>query len=544
MIVHVRHRILLLALAVFSALLPTSPLAAQVIRGHIVDQVTQAPIQGAFILLLDSAGTRQASVLSGSTGAFILKAPRAGTYTLRAERIGDRSTDSDLLQVTAGRALAYRFEISVKAVDLEGLQVTGEKGQCHLSREMGAQTSMVWEEIRKALSIAAWGDEIRGVPYRTATWTRLRKMGSLKILDDTVLLHSGYGRAAFASESAKRLGERGFIRAMPGGGLMFYGLDAEELLSDAFLTRHCFRVVEDDTQPGLTGLAFEPVPYHRFPDIYGTLWVDRANAELRTLEFTYERIPLRGRLPRKAFGGHVDFRRLDNGDWVVSRWWLRMPETMRSGENLHTREKGGEIRFIGNAAPPDPDATFVITGTVYDSTAMAPLRDATVFLTDVNVSARTDVFGRFRLGHIPLGTHRIAFMHPRADLLRLPIVDREIDVRSDRTTTETLTIPRNAGCGPARSTGGIVGFVEGADGGEPLAGRMVQVEWSSRTASGGGRVTRMVRRTTDSAGRFVVCGLPMNTDVRLAAEDGRTYKVTLHEPGLLPQTLVAPGPEA
>lgn len=411
-----------------------------------------------------------------------------------------------------------------------------------MRRDVGAQTSLLWEEIRKALSIASWGDEVRGVPYRTATWTRLRNVRSLHVLDDTARLRSGYDRAAFASETAQRLGALGFIREVPEGGLMFYGLDAEELLSDDFLARHCFHVVEDEAHPELAGLAFEPLPSVRPPDILGTLWVDRATSALRTLEFTYNRIPIRLTLPPRTFGGQVDFRRLDNGDWVVSRWWLRMPETTRSGEDLHIREKGGEILFIGNAAPAGAEATFTISGTVYDSTAMAPLGDATVFLTDVNVATKTDVFGRFRLDHVPRGAHRIAFLHPRTDFLRWPIGPREVTVGPGQSPEIALGLPSTAGCRLSDDTGGIVGFVESAETGELLARWRVQVTWSKRAAGGGGRVTRKVRASTDSNGRFLVCGLPRDTELSLAAEGGRTSKISLDLPGLSPQTLVAPGP--
>jgi hypothetical protein len=540
--------------------------AAQVVRGQVVDGATQAPIAGAFILLLDDMGARQAGVLSGNTGSFILKAPHPGRYTLRADRIGYASAVSDTLDLVEGQALVYRFVVSIKPVDLEGIEVTG-KGRCRVSREMGAQTSVLWEEVRKALSISAWGDEERGVAFQSALWSRARNLTSLEIQSDTIRLSSGYGRTPFASESAESLGTLGFIRPTDDGGYVFYGLDAKTLLSDEFLSRHCFRVEEGGReQSGLIGLGFEPLDRKGPTDIEGTLWVDRASSELRYLEFKYDRLPLPGDLPTEPFGGRMDFRRLDNGDWVVQRWWLRMPEAlayvmegtggmrpgmptteretraMASRRGLRIHEQGGEIRFIGSSGGDAEEGSLDVTGTVFDSTRMEPLGGATVFLTDMNVSTTSDIFGQFRLHGVTEGAHEVAFTHRRGDFLGLPVTPVPVQVKAGRGATVHLAIPGGAGCGRSRSTAGVVGFVEDREDGQPIPGAEVRAAWVVR-----GVDTPMPTRdrdvevtvTADDAGRYLLCELPLEEDIEIAPGDGRTEKLKLTYAGVMPLTLLA-----
>ncbi|MCG6955425.1 MAG: carboxypeptidase regulatory-like domain-containing protein [Gemmatimonadetes bacterium] len=542
------------------------PVAAQVVRGQVVDGATQAPIAGAFILLLDDTGTRRAGVLSGNTGDFVLKAPHAGRYTLRADRIGYASAMSDTLDLLEGQALVYRFVVNIEPIDLEGIEVTG-KGRCRVSRDMGAQTSVLWEEIRKALAISAWGDEQRGVAFQSALWSRARSLTSLEIEHDTLRLKSGYGRTPFASESAESLGTLGFIRPLEDGGYVFYGLDAKTLLSDEFLSRHCFRVEKAGRgQSGLIGLGFEPLDRRGPTDIEGTLWVDRATDELRYLEFKYDRLPMPGNLPTEPFGGRMDFRRLDNGDWVVQHWWLRMPESiayvvegtggmrpgipatpqetraMASRRGLRIHEQGGEIRFIGSSSSGADEGPLDLTGTVYDSTRMEPLSRATVFLTDVNVSAASDIFGRFRLRGVSEGVHEIAFTHERADLLGLPVTPVPVEVKAGTYTSVDLAIPAGAGCGRTRSTGGVVGFVEDREDGAPIPGVEVRAAWWVR-----GVDTELPTRdrnveatvNADASGRYLLCDVPLDVDIEIAPAGGRTEKVKLTYAGMVPLTLLA-----
>lgn len=71
-----------------AALLTAAPLRAQVLDGLLVDPRGGGPVARATVVLLDSAGQAVARVQTRGDGRFVLRAPAAGTYGVRAEREG------------------------------------------------------------------------------------------------------------------------------------------------------------------------------------------------------------------------------------------------------------------------------------------------------------------------------------------------------------------------------------------------------------------------------------------------------------------------
>ncbi|HEY0304341.1 MAG TPA: carboxypeptidase-like regulatory domain-containing protein, partial [Longimicrobiales bacterium] len=54
--------------------------AAQVVRGTVRDAETGAPLQGVFVMLVDSAGQMRGGVLTNAQGTYATRAPLAGTF--------------------------------------------------------------------------------------------------------------------------------------------------------------------------------------------------------------------------------------------------------------------------------------------------------------------------------------------------------------------------------------------------------------------------------------------------------------------------------
>ncbi len=69
-------------------ILAAQPLRAQELAGVVSDSISQKPIVGARLVLLDSSGTAQAVTVTNSDGQFAFKLPGMGEYRLLVSRIG------------------------------------------------------------------------------------------------------------------------------------------------------------------------------------------------------------------------------------------------------------------------------------------------------------------------------------------------------------------------------------------------------------------------------------------------------------------------
>lgn len=127
----------------------------------------------------------------------------------------------------------------------------------------------------------------------------------------------GHG-PAYAAIHPDSLARFGYVRYTKTDSIAYYGPDDAVLLSDSFLDTHCFTIVNGkDESRGLIGVAFEPTPKRRVPDINGTMWIDPATSERKYVEFRYTGVP--SEIDQKKAGGHTNFRRLPNGMWIVDR---------------------------------------------------------------------------------------------------------------------------------------------------------------------------------------------------------------------------------
>jgi len=342
-------RIPRIALAVLLATsLQPAAAAAQTLRGRLLDHETGTPVATAFVRLRDGAGADVAAMLSDSAGGFLMRAPGPGRFTLHIERLGYRTFVSDTFALVPGPALLRDFRIPVTAVRLAPIRISAAT-RCTARRELRGEAAAIWEEVRKALSVAQWTQQSGTIRYEVLEWERRLHARSLDVVGErrgVAVLEDE--RSPFrASLPARELVAGGFIREED-GYWVYDGPDADVLLSDDFLDAHCFRPVMDRRQPRLVGLAFEPSSGDR-PGIRGTLWLDGETFELRFVEFTYVHLPWRVNAP--AAGGRVEFRRLREGGWIVDRWWLRSPNLTRSVTDRRLRlggytEIGREVRTI------------------------------------------------------------------------------------------------------------------------------------------------------------------------------------------------------
>ncbi|HEX8697001.1 MAG TPA: carboxypeptidase regulatory-like domain-containing protein [Longimicrobium sp.] len=536
-------RPLLLALA--ALLCAAAPAAAQAVQGRLVD-AEGAPVERVLVALVDEAGAQRAAALTDAGGAFALRAPGAGRYRLRAERVGYATTTTEPFDLAAGETRNERLVAGGRPVALEGITVEAPSRRCAVRPEAGLQTATVWEEARKAINAAAFGQRERIFRYEVVQYERDLDPQSGRVEREERRTTGALAVHPFASPPAKELSEKGFVQQTP-DGVTYYGPDPHVLLSDEFLADHCLRIAaERAAGDSLLGVAFEPVRGRRVPEIRGVLWLHRATAELRRVEYTYTGMPQA--VSHERLGGTVEYERLPEGHWIVRRWAIRMPQvevvqgvrTVPNDNNfLHAyenarlaaiREVGGEVaRTATRAGAPVLAAAggAAVEGTVWDSLAAAPLAGARVYLSGTQAAAVTDSAGRFRLEGPGAGSYTVAFSHPALGPLAAAARPAAVELAAGRTATVALAVPGWRTAAAALCPGGaggedagvLAGTVQGAAAGAPVT---VTAAWTRTVVDPRGERTELRTATAraDERGFYVLCGVPEGRPFKLSAGTG------------------------
>ncbi len=544
------HKPLVLAAAALLTLGPAA-VAAQTVRGTVIEAETGSPVVGAIVMLLDSRNVRVGATLSDEAGAFTLGAPAAGTYTVLIERIGIRSLRSPPMSLARGDVRDDRFAVATAAANLSAVVVSGSSS-CDVRPEVGKETAELWDAVRKALTAAVISQEERLFEVETSHFERQLHPRTLTVERERRWNRSGVTEHPFVSVPAEELAERGWIYSESATGETVYNApDAHTLLSDAFLDGHCFAIRAAPAEgESLAGLGFHPAGGNAgLPDIEGVLWLERESSELRYLEYSYVRPPIA--VHSEHLGGRVEFQRLPTGQWIVSRWAIRMPQVriheagrlrvdgrftnQRTETLVAIQEDGGEVTAVrGRGGAWDRSETATLVGSVFDSTEGAPLAGASVFLSGTQYSATTSGRGAFRLEGLPAGKFVVSFAHPRLDLLGVVGNSATVVLRGAHEDSLALWIPslptvivrlcpdslRRDGLGVLR--GVVRDDLTGKA--QPHAG--VRVTWSVPTKRAGkfGRDDSVVDAESDASGYYTICGVPTDRRVKVARlfDDGST----------------------
>ena len=496
---------------------------AQTVRGTVTEQDSGAPLGGVFVVLLDSAGVQRNAALTTENGRYVVRAPYAGRFRVRAELIGHESGSSPWLTVTAGDAAVADLALRIAAIELEALSGAGTR-RCVGRPDAEGQSARLWEEARKALSLTRWTERERIARFQTRQFDRELRLGSLAVVWESVRSGSSAIRP-YRAVAPDSLVKFGFVRSIAADSIQYYGPDAEVLLSDPFLDAHCFFVKRGtDEARGLAGLAFEPIKGRNVPDIEGTLWLDPKTSELKYIEYTYTGIP--DVVNVRGVGGRTYFRRLPNGAWIVDRWYIRMPIVRRDVRGklvvFGLLEGGGEITDVRIPGSTTPSAT--VSGTVYDSVRHAPLENALVYLSGTAHSTRTNSAGRFTIPNVAAGDYRIALSHASFD--SLPAFPQPVHIRIDAAGDAEVQIAV-----PSMATL-IARLCPGEPGRAAIAGQVTQgglamanVAVSARYRQDG-RVENATA-TSDALGSYVLCDLPTQGSIAVQADSQPPVQVRI-----------------
>jgi hypothetical protein len=538
-----------LALLASLALLAPAALRAQAVTGTVIDQQSGHPVPGALVRLVSSDGRTRAQALADGTGHFFMRAPTAGRYVLRAERIGYAATSSPPLELGAGQTVEYRVSAPGERTQLQALVASAgnDSRRCTVRPQAGEETAALWDEARKALEAAVTTRQ--QYPYRFKTERRIRALDptTLTVRHEEVRAMEGFSDNPFVAVSPERLARSGYVETL-GDTVFFHAPDAAVLLSDPFLESHCFRSRRPDgDHEGMVGLAFEPVREGENADVTGVLWLDAQTAELRTVDYRYTRGSNAPAVNDRA-GGRVEFKRLPNGAWIVTRWRILMPAsqagapatsgpipTQQVAQRVALAEEAGQVVEIRDArgTPVEMVAFATLTGVVFDSTRNRPLAGARVSLAGTADSTRTDAEGRFTLAHLAEGVYALGFAHPRLDSLHFvpdPAIVTVVppqEVRRDLAVPSVASILASTCRTPEGSAvGAAVGYITDKSADEALPGVPLSATWEVPGSPEPGRAGTV----TDETGGYRFCSLPEGARVRIVAKLESDSAVTQVEP--------------
>ena len=514
-------RSLLPRLLALALLLLAAPLHGQAVRGRVVEAETGAPVPGAILRLRDANGRSVAAVLSDAAGRYHLAAPSAGSWQLRVERVGFASAAPVTLRLQAGQTLEHEVRAESRRVVLEPVVANGSRRDCTVRPRDGDATARVWDEARKALTAAALTADEARYTYTRRVYRRTLRLDDLGVTAEESWTEAGAGAEPFAATPIARLASAGFV-VPDRDSIEFHAPDARTLLSDEFLDGHCFSLRDGEgDRAGLVGLEFAPVRGQTRPDVHGILWLDRGTARLRWLEFVYTGVEWMGEV--QHLGGRVDLEPMEDGGWIVRRWYIRMPAFTRDARVVTVEhpatltglvERGGEVLRIGRGGRFAARTRTALQGTVVDTLTGAPLAGARVELEGTGAAAVTDSLGRFVMAEVAPGAGWLRVVHPALDTLQLAPPRVPVDLPAGMEARRDVRLPRPEHL-LARACEGfpgvpLVGWVRPVGRRMVMAGASAWAEWSVE----GERVRAHV--LTDERGVFTFCGLPPGADVLLS----------------------------
>jgi len=533
-----------------AATLPAA-VGAQVIRGTVTSTVGAGRVSGAVVLLLDSSLTTAARALTSDSGTFSIGVGAPGRFHLKVMRIGFRPTESRVFPLTADTAV--HLELTDIPVVLPRV-TTRDRNDCRLHPDTSASAALtfaLWDEARTALLATAITLEQQDYRFAKLQHVRVYDMRQHALRDIALREIETHGTAPWTSLPAESLRATGYA-TQDDSGMTFFAPDLDVLLSPYFTEAHCFRLAHaapPAAAPGAIGLDFEPAGRPRHVEIRGTLWLDTASMELRSVGFTFVNLPISA--PDTLLGGHIDFTRLATGGWIIPSWNIRMPTPIRAGVWAVApgfgsrpisasrgrwrltadliRVAGGDLRAVRRGEASDSVLWRRRTGGVL---VQAVTRSDTGFVAAPGVMVRlsgsryagySSIDGSVRFEEVLPGTYLFEATTPLHDAIERSGERTVVSVRADTVVEARVVLPRLADAAAdacrdqrlGRHESVLAGRVSLGENDSPMPRVLVTVEWPDGDFE---------TRTRDD-GYYRICGVPRGKLLLVRASAER-YMVT------------------
>lgn len=565
------------------------PLSAQVVYGtaHVaatrgVSQTSNVGSSETSVVLVDTIGSLVAGAITDENGAYMLRAPRPGTYRARARRIGFAPDSSRTIILAAGATVAFNplmRELPQKLAD-----VKIEAGaRCAIAPEAGAAALRLWQDAQNALSGAAVSSVSGTHSFMLTRFQRQLDLWTKRVIRQTRWKISVRSSESYTSPPAESLANAGFVTRV-GHDAVYSAPDARTLLSDAFAATHCFRPIPGssgtDTDTDLIGLAFKPVALGARTDVAGILWLSESTGKLRYMEFQYVDSADDGRDSTQAARqarGRIDYRELPDGSWIIGSWTIRVPVVVffprrrfwGSPGSTHFDstttdsvprvmalwEFGGSAGEVampaqrGDRTEASVTSLGSIDGLLVDSVAQKGVPDVDVIvqaatdathLSRVARQSRTDSLGHFSFDSVTAGSYALRFQSPLLDTLGITVPPAAVSLLSGNRVTLTTIVPASAVSGEcADSTEAALtdqrivhGVIRDAVSGRPLVSAPVLAGWfpAERVYTASQIATPIIqsRAVTDTAGAYILCGLPLDRTIVVTATAPSSRTTSFH----------------
>lgn len=420
---------------------------AQEITGTVRSQNDRAPLPGAIVILVQTDGVRAGATLTDDAGRYRLRARQAGSFALRVDVVGYQSLTIPAFPVDSGAAITRDILFPFERTRLPAVTVTAASSCARVEGETG-DAPRLWGEARKMLEASRLAQDEQRFKVALRRFERTVGLPDMVLRGSRVWTQTGVSENPFETLAPDVIARNGY-RVQQGTDLLYYGPDARVLLSDEFVSAHCFGTRRGGPD-GAVGLTFRPQRLQQRIDISGVLWLDSASAELRSLEYRY--VPGVG--PQDVGGGLVAFGKYPSGVWGVQSWTIRLPVLQihesrfrpdgALGRHVDTlvvamREVGGEV-LAGNV--PVAAADMQLRGVVFDSTLGKPLPGARVTIEGLGLTTETGADGRFAFDSLAdPGEVRVRVWHPRLDSLGLSAPVERVQLRRRTESTVAFRLP-------------------------------------------------------------------------------------------------------
>jgi Carboxypeptidase regulatory-like domain len=415
---------------------------------------------------------------------------------------------------------------------------------CAAPAAPAGRIAALWDEARTALDATRISLRDKLFDADVVRYVRELDPKTRRVIGETSSETRGLVARPFSSMPADSLSALGYWQPDTSGHVLYYGPDADVLLSDAFLHDHCFDMAAADPEHhGLVGLAFAPVHGRRVPDIAGRFWLDDRTFELRSVDFHYDRVA--AGVDSAAVGGEVHFAALANGAWIVDRWYVRVPMLGRPSQPLSTEGSAPWILVRPTTLRLSEEGGVVTTdemrermprgsirGTLRDSSGRRPVAGAQVQLGATSRRVATGRDGEFAFDSVPAGRYTVVAHVPGYDSLGLAAANGEVAVAPGQPASVQLRasearILTMSLCDGQEAPGGrgTVHVTVTDAAGHPVADVLVMLSWITTV----GPVDRTGQRpvmqlATNEAGAATFCAVAADRAIRVLVErpDGTT----------------------